>query len=136
MYVDDLHVLSQSDAPSLNADPESKMGRLMPEWLTTLILKHQGTLTAPASTTASSAPSKAAATSVTAEAPVLPAPHAGLTAAVATPVPAADSSAEVKAVRSSKVKVGELSVFLSGCMTGMHACSESENEALSIVSEP
>jgi len=33
--------LYNADAPKLEADPESKMGRKLPQWLSTLIEKHQ-----------------------------------------------------------------------------------------------
>ena len=51
------------------------------------------------------------------------------------PAPVVSASAGGK-VRSSQVKVGELSVYLSGCMTGIHACTPDEQEAVAIVSTP
>lgn len=92
----------------------------MPEWLTTLITKHQGSACTTASTVAETASSEQLAP------PPPPFPQqADSTSATTT---------TGSAIRSSKVKVGELAVFLSGCMTGLHPCNESENEALAIVS--
>lgn len=39
------------DAPKLEADPESKMGRKLPQWLSVLIDKHQAAVAAEAAET-------------------------------------------------------------------------------------
>lgn len=43
-------------------------------------------------------------------------------------------AAPVVKFRASKVKVGELSVYLSGCMTGQVVCTADEQEAVAVVS--
>lgn len=109
------------------------MGRPMPEWLTTLITKHQNSTTSAGASSSCTAP-VVSPTPAAASAPALPPPQAGLSAVVAPPPVAEGGGANGSQIRSSKVKVGELSVYLSGCMTGLHSCSEAENEALAIVS--
>lgn len=78
-----------ADMPKLDADPESRMGRKLPDWLSTLIEKHQR----------SKAGGEGAA-----------------------------------AVRSSQLRVGELSVYLSSCIAGLVQTNEAETEAIAIVS--
>ncbi len=39
-----MQYVHNADAPKLEADPESKMGRKLPQWLSTLIEKHQASV--------------------------------------------------------------------------------------------
>lgn len=108
--------------PKLDADPESRQGRKMPEWLSTLIEKHYRTKNADAPATS---PVDRSATSSQAQ-EASPRDSTGPSGAV--------SNAALVGVRSSSVRVGELAVFLSGCVVRHAQCSEAEAEALAIVS--
>ncbi|KAJ1397356.1 hypothetical protein B484DRAFT_458719 [Ochromonadaceae sp. CCMP2298] len=102
----------------IDADPESKVGRKLPAWLSTLAEKHAA---------AGAAAAAAAAAATTADA----AGTAGAAASGGAANGAAASAAPE--VNRSQIRVGALSVFLSRCVTGEQACSQEEAEALSIL---
>mmetsp|Transcript_24574 Transcript_24574/g.49281 ORF Transcript_24574/g.49281 Transcript_24574/m.49281 type:complete len:345 (-) Transcript_24574:94-1128(-) len=83
---------ARTDAPKLDADPESKQGMKYPAWLTTLLEKH--------------ARSKAGSDSA---------------------VPASQP------IRSGQIRVGEFSLFLSGCVAGLVESTAAESEAMAIL---
>jgi hypothetical protein len=90
------------DAPKLDADPESRMGRKLPEWLGILIEKHRR--------------SKAAEARI--------AETAGQDPGIAK---------NGEPMRSSAIRVGELSVYLSSCVAGLVQSSEAESDAIATV---
>lgn len=114
------------------------MGRSLPEWLSTLIEKHQRTMpvAAPVPAAAATTTILPPATALESDLNVTPDTSANVCAPWPHPEPVHHSGAvgTTAKVRTSRIKVGELSVYLSGCMTGLHSCTPEEQEAIAVVS--
>ena len=115
----------------IDADPESKVGLKIPLWLSTLIEKHELSM-APA-------PAAAGDGAGTAGAAAAPSSSEASSSSGSGSSSQSESSSKKKFEMKSrtKLKVGQLAVFLGACMGGRQRiqCTPEESDALYIVSD-